>query len=376
MLNTLSDNVIHLPGSDNQARSQTDSIFELAGTLGIEDLHFKYDPATGLKAIIAIHNTSRGSALGGTRCMPYASENEAINDAMRLAHGMSYKSAFANLPYGGGKAVLMRPQSIPDPDAYFESYGDFIETFMGRFITAVDVGTSVEDMDRIARRSNYVLSTSSNQGDPSYDTAKGVLYGIKAAAKVCLQRTDLKDLRIAIQGVGKVGFHLAKLLDHEGVKLIVSDINLKSAQRCAESFNAKIVSPDQIYSTICDVFSPCALGSSINTKTINLINTKVICGSANNQLASDKVGDMLYQKQIFFAPDYVVNVGGLIHVVFDSKIRAGTKVAEIYDAVIDIYQRTQKHNQPSHRIANQIVEQILGNSNKASLASDSIRSMT
>ncbi len=352
-------NVFQLPGSDEHAKYSTQSIFELANTFGLEDLHFKYDIATGLKAIVAIHNTHRGPALGGTRCMHYATEKAAIVDAIQLARGMSYKSAFANLPYGGGKAVLMRPYQLNNRDTYFESYGKFLNTMNGRFITAVDVGTSVEDMDSIARSSHYVMSTSSGHGDPSGDTAKGVLYGIQAAVKMCLQRNDLENIRIAIQGVGKVGTYLAGLLHQQGAKLIVSDLNIEAAQHCAQYFDAEIVSPDQIYSVDCDVFAPCALGGSLNENTIKLINAKIVCGSANNQLSANSIGDSLFQKQIFLVPDYVANVGGLIHVVIESKQELLTRISRIYDSTIDIFQRSQKNNQPSHRIANQMVEQIL-----------------
>jgi leucine dehydrogenase len=359
MFNAISHNVLQLPVSEKKTRYQSSSIFELASTFGLEDLHFKQDLATGLQAIVAIHNTSRGPALGGTRCMSYATESAAIVDVIRLAQGMSYKSAFAHMPYGGGKAVLIRPHQILNRDAYFESFGKFLNTLNGRFITAVDVGTGVDDMDRIAHCSPFVKCTSNHRGDPSGDTAKGVLNGIKAAIKVCLQHDDLHDVRIAIQGVGKVGTFLAELLHQEGAKLIVSDINHKSAEYCAQLFGAEIVSPEQIYSVHCDVFSPCALGGSLNANTMHLINARIICGSANNQLASISVGDSLHQKQIFLVPDYVVNVGGLIHIVIESNAEAQTKVSEIYDAVIDIYRRSQKNNIPSQRSAIQMVEQIL-----------------
>ncbi len=364
MYNIMSHNVFQHPTAQNIDTHLNSTIFARTALLDIEDLHFKSDPVTGLKAIVAIHNTSRGPALGGTRCLDYVSEHDAIEDVIRLARSMSYKSAFADLPYGGGKAVLMRPQQMKNPDAYFECYGEFINTFNGRFITAVDVGTSVEDMDKIARRTRYVLSTSSSRGDPSQHTAKGVLRGIKAAVKVRLDRDDLDGTRIAIQGVGKVGFHLAQLLHLEGAQLIISDINQQVAKRCAYLLEAEIVSADQIVSVDCDVLAPCALGGGINSITLDTIKAKIICGAANNQLASDHIGDKLYQKQIFYVPDYIVNAGGLFHVVLASSTAAQTKVSEIYDAVIDIYQRSKKNREPSHRVANRIAEQILYNSKK------------
>jgi leucine dehydrogenase len=186
-------------------------IFDHAAMHGMEDLHFKVDPISGLKAIIAIHSTRKGSALGGTRCLKYPSEHHALEDAMRLAQGMSYKSAFAGLPYGGGKGVLLRPDKITNPDAYFESYGEFIDSFNGRFITAVDVGTKVSDMDIIVRKTKFVLSTSAASGDPSLHTAQGVLKAINAAIKVKLDRSDLEDILVAIQGIYHL-VHSAALL--------------------------------------------------------------------------------------------------------------------------------------------------------------------
>ncbi len=364
MYHAMSHNVVQLPASGNDDTHLTSTIFAKTALLDVEDLHFKCDPATGLKAIVAIHNTSRGPALGGTRSLDYASENDAIEDVIRLARSMSYKSAFADLPYGGGKAVLMRPQHMQNPDAYFECYGEFVNTFNGRFITAVDVGTSVEDMDKIARQTRHVLSTSSSSGDPSYDTARGVLRGIKAAVKSHLNRDNLDGTSVAIQGVGKVGYSLAQLLHEEGASLMIGDINQQAAQRCCAAYAAKMIPANQILSVTCDVLAPCALGGCINSNTVKTLKTKIICGAANNQLATDHIGDKLYQKQIFYVPDFVVNVGGLIHVVLASSAAAQTKVSDIYHAVIDIYQRSKKNQEPSHRVANRIAEQSLYNSKK------------
>lgn len=366
MFNAKSQNVVHLPAFDDKQTPSSSSVFDLANAFGIEELHFKNDPATGLKAIVAIHSTCRGPALGGSRCMSYANEYEAINDVVQLARGMSYKSAFADLPFGGGKAVLIRPHQIEDINAYFESYGKFIDTLNGRFITAVDVGTTVADMDKISHQTRYVLSTSSSNGDPSKYTAKGVFYGIKAAVNAHLKRKSLQGLRVAIQGVGKVGFQLAQYLHQEGAILTITDSNQKALQYCASLFSAQSVSTEQIFSVNCDVLSPCALGGSINEVTLNQLKARIICGAANNQLASNQIGDMLYQKEIFFVPDYVVNVGGLIHVVMESESSAHKKVSQIYDAVIDIYKRSMKSQQPSHRIADRIAEQILSDSSKIS----------
>ena len=349
-----------IPGDTGDNFKQ--SIFKSAAAYGMDDLHFKADPASGLKAIIAIHSTHRGTALGGTRCLNYPSEQHALEDAMRLARGMSYKSAFAGLPYGGGKGVLLRPNNIADRDAYFESYGEFINSLNGRFITAVDVGTRVSDMDIIVRKTKHVLSTSTNSGDPSLHTAKGVFNAIKAAVKVKLHRNDLDGILVAVQGVGKVGFPLARMLYANGAKLAVSDLSNERVQRCIDELSAIQIEPDKIIDYDCDVFSPCALGSSINDDTVHRIRAKIVCGAANNQLAEDEHGDLLHRKNIFYVPDYIVNAGGVIHVIYGSKSETDDRISAIYESVCNIYHRSMATREPCHRVANRIAEQILAGS--------------
>lgn len=362
MYTTMSPNIFPYPVPRDSEDHTKLGIFDHAAVHGMEDLHFKVDSASGLKAIIAIHSTRKGAALGGTRCLKYPSEHHALEDAMRLAKGMSYKSAFAGLPYGGGKGVLLRPDKIEDPDAYFERYGEFIDSFNGRFITAVDVGTKVSDMDIIVRKTKFVLSTSADSGDPSFHTAQGVLNAIKAAVKVKLDRSDLHGTLVAIQGIGKVGYNLARLLHENGAKVAVCDINQDAVQRCIDELEAIPVEPAQIIDFACDVLSPCALGSIINTETVHRIRAKIICGSANNQLAEDEQGDVLYQNNIFYVPDYVVNAGGLIHVIFGVGIETNKRIEAIYDSVFHIYQQSLTEKQPCHRVANKIAEQILSGS--------------
>ena len=357
-------NVSYIPILREMDEDPDIGIFDRALSVGVEELHFKIDPISGLKAIIAIHSTRRGPALGGTRCLSYPTENHAVVDAMRLAQGMSYKSAFANLPYGGGKAVLIRPKQIQNTDAYFESYGDFIESLNGRYITAVDVGTTVNDMDIIVRRTRHVLSTSAGSGDPSFHTAQGVLRGILAAVKVCLNRDDLEAIRVAIQGVGKVGHHLARLLHQQGAELAVSDIDDAAIRRCVDEFGAKPIDTEKIIDLDCDVLSPCALGSIINADTANRIKASIICGAANNQLAADIYGDILYRNNIFYVPDYVVNAGGLIHVIYGTSVETETRILSIYESVTDIYQRSKSLQESCHRVANHIAEQILSDSKR------------
>ncbi len=360
----MASNVTCIPTLKSRDEGPEIGIFDRALSLGLEEFHFKIDPISGLRAIVAIHSTRRGPALGGTRCLSYPTENQAIIDAMRLAQGMSYKSAIADLPYGGGKAVLIRPEKITNRDAYFEGYGDFVESLKGRYITAVDVGTTVDDMDIIARKTDYVLSTSSGFGDPSFHTAQGVLRGILAAVKARLNRDDLENIRVAIQGVGKVGGCLAYLLHQQGADLAVSDLNDEAVQRCVDEFCAKPVDSGKIIDRDCDVLSPCALGGVINADTVNRIKADIICGAANNQLAADLYGDILYRSNIFYVPDYVVNVGGLIHVVYGSGVDTDTRIRSIYDSVTDIYQRSIASQSSGHRVANHIAEQILSDPNR------------
>lgn len=353
-----SSNISVISSTDTETQSSND-LFQLAEYHGLDEIHFKYDPTTGLKAIIAIHNTNRGPALGGTRSRSYQSTEQAIADVVRLARGMSYKSAFAKLPYGGGKAVLIKPRSIENPNAYFEAYGKFIDSLGGRFITAVDVGTSVEDMDMISNQSAHVLSTSATHGDPSFFTALGVYKAICAASQVKFKRKDLDGLQVAIQGVGKVGAHLASLLHKQGAKLWINDIDPIAVQHCAAKFDATPRDADEILNFKSDVYAPCALGGVLDESTINKVNTEVICGAANNQLATDECGDILHRRGIFYAPDYVVNVGGLTHVILGDTDELRRRIENIYDAVVDIYQRSVKTDQPAHRIANRIAEDIL-----------------
>lgn len=333
-----------------------------AEALGFEDLHIKIDPTVGLRAIIAIHSTRLGPALGGTRCIPYPSSQAALGDAMRLARAMSYKAAVMQLPYGGGKAVLIHPKRINDRAAYFSAYGRFIDELGGRFITAVDSGTTVADMDVLAGCTPYVRGTSATYGgigDPSPSTAYGVRLGIEAAVNYAFGRNDLAGLRVAIQGIGHVGYHLAKELNELGAKLTVCDVNATALECAADEFQANVTGVESIYDVPCDVFAPCALGGVLNDGTIKRLQAKLVVGAANNQLADDRHSLMLHRRGILYAPDFVVNAGGLVHVVSDSLDAACRKTSEIYDRVMDIFEQGEKHSQPPMQIAYQIGEAIL-----------------
>jgi leucine dehydrogenase len=328
-----------------------------ARLLGFGEFHFKIDIPTGLFAIIAIHSTRLGPSLGGCRCLEYPSINAAILDVMRLAQGMSYKAAISNLPIGGGKTVLLKPPIIEDREKYFKAYGAFIETLGGRYITAVDSGTSVQDMDMVATVTKYVTSTSKGKGDPSPYTARGIRRAIEAGVAFKLKKKNLEGVHVAIQGLGHVGYHLVKELFERGAKLTVTDTSEETMQLCATEFGARPVAIDQIYSVACDVFAPCALGAILNDATIPLLRTPLVIGAANNQLAEPRHGNELHRLGILYAPDYVINAGGLIEVSTQylnptaDRAEVLQKVDKIYDTILRIFERSQQENLPTSQIA-------------------------
>jgi leucine dehydrogenase len=318
-------------------------LFTYGESLGHGELHIKMDKESGLHAIVSIHNTNLGPALGGCRFIEYDTVTSAIYDAMRLARGMTYKAAISNLPLGGGKSVIIRPKQLQNREAIFDAFGKFVNDLGGRYITAVDSGTDVDDMDVIHRHTSHVTSTSradEHHGNPSYSTAVGVFQGIRAAAKLRLGRDDLAGLQVVMQGTGHVGYPLAKMLHDAGAKLTVCDMNAEAAKRCADEFSAKVVDPNQIFNVPCDVFAPCALGAVINDATLPRLQTKIVAGSANNQLAEARHGLTLKENNILYVPDYVINAGGLIEVaVFDVIKRPDeleARVHAIYDTVYEI----------------------------------------
>jgi len=341
-----------------------EDIFHYAEFMEFGDIHIKTDSATQLRAVVAIHNTNLGPSLGGCRCIPYDSSFAAIEDAMRLAQGMSYKAAIAGLAQGGGKSVLMRPAEISDREAYFESFGEFVEQLGGRYITAVDSGTGVADMDVIARKTKHVVSTSSvegGKGDPSPYTAHGVLLGLKAAVEHRLKRADLEGVHVAIQGAGHVGYFLAKELNELGAKLTICSNKDSDAQRLVDEFSGTVVGKDAIYDVDCDVFAPCALGGVINEETIKRLKATIIAGGANNQLADHRIGEMLKDKNILYAPDYVINAGGLIHVSVAEMTEIEEKVAKIYDTTKEIFIRADKDKRSCSYVADEISKERIKN---------------
>ncbi len=339
-----------------------DILFRYALLLGFGEFHVKFDKETGLKAIVAIHNTKRGPALGGCRMVPYKATAKALEDALRLASMMTLKAAISNLPHGGAKAVLIKPKLIKDRQAYFEKFGEFVNELNGRYITAVDSGTDPNDMDIVARKTKFVTCTSAD-GDPAPYTALGVRRGIEAAVKFKLGRDDLQGLRVAIQGAGHVGYELAKQLCERGAKLTICDINDQTLDRCVQEFDADLCSPDEIYDLKVDVFAPCALGAILDLNTIKRLKAKIVAGSANNQLAHMQFGLAMHDRGILYVPDFVVNAGGLIQAsafyVHGDINKAHEQISNIYDTLMEIFQRSKKENIPTVDITERIAQERL-----------------
>lgn len=334
---------------------------------GLTDLHFGLDPASGMKAIIAIHSTARGAAIGGCRFIHYAREQDAVTDALRLARGMSYKAALAGLPHGGGKAVVIQPEGEFDRQALMQAFGRFVDQLGGRYITAMDSGTEVSDMDSIETSTRYVSCTSAS-GDPSPHTALGVFEGIKAAVRHRLERETLDGLTISIQGLGHVGHALAARLHAAGVRLVVADIDPARVQSCVDRFGARAVAADEIYDVEVDVFSPCGLGAILNVDTIPRLNCAIVAGSANNQLAVDEDGNRLRARGILYAPDYVINAGGLIHVALHhagvDDARRDAKIREIGTTLTHLFNEAERSNQSVHHVADLHAETLLEQARK------------
>jgi len=358
----IKDIVMNALSSLNQKKPHTalDGLFRYADFLNFGQVHIKFDHKTGLKAIIAVHHLKRGPAIGGCRLIHYSTTDAALEDALRLGYMMSFKAAISNLKHGGAKAVLIKPKVIKDRKAYLEAFADFVHELDGRYITAVDSGTSPEDMDIIQKRTPYVTCTTSSGvgGDPSPQTAFGVRRGIEAAVRFKLDRENLEGIHVAIQGAGHVGYYLAKELYECGARLTMCDVNQKSLQRCVDEFGAVICPPDAIYDVKADVFAPCALGAVLNLHTIKRLRMPIVAGSANNQLAHQHHGVLLHERGILYAPDFLINAGGLIYVAaaYDhANIELAKKqVGNIYDSVMDIFVRAQNENAATNEIAERI----------------------
>lgn len=341
-------------------------LFDYASELEYGSIHLKTDNETQLRTIVAIHNLNRGPAIGGCRFIEYPDTNTALRDAMRLARGMTYKAAISNLPHGGGKAVIIRPPNMTEAqrEQIFVEYGKFVDTLGGRYLTCEDSGTKVSDMNTVKRQTDSVLGfdpDAGSSGDPSPYTALGVRRGIQAAAKFRYDRDDLEGLKISIQGVGSVGYYLARELHEHGVELTVTDVNQDAIDRCVQEFGAKAVGVDEIYAVDVDIFAPCALGAVLNDKTIPTITADIVAGASNNQLAEVRHGLMVKEKGILYAPDYAINAGGLINVAqefagYDSdKVRQ--KCERIYDTMMEIFERADKEDLTTDVVADRLAEE-------------------
>jgi leucine dehydrogenase len=341
-------------------------IFEMMAEHGHEQVVFSHEPMSGYKGIIAIHDTTLGPALGGTRFWNYASDAEAIIDALRLSRGMTYKAAVAGLNLGGGKAVIMGDPRMAQREMLFRAHGRFVDSLKGRYITAEDVGTSVEDMDYVQMETEYVSGVAGGLGDPSPITAYGVYRGIKASVKFCYGDDALDGRTVAVQGLGHVGYSLCSYLHEEGAKLIVTDIDTGRVQQVVTDFGAKAVAPDEIYGADAEVFAPCALGAVVDDRTLPKFRFRVVAGAANNQLAEERHGDEIEAKGILYAPDYVINAGGLINVYGElqgwTQERAKRKAGEIYQTLLDLFALAKEQGistwSAADRLAERRIEQV------------------
>lgn len=342
-----------------------DSLMRYAEFLGYGTIHTKIDEATGLKAIIAVHNLHRGPAIGGCRMVTYQTVDRAYEDAIRLGYMMSYKSAINNLPHGGAKAVIVKPKVIKDREAFFEKFGEFVNELGGRYITAIDSGTTPEDMDIVARRTPYVTCTTKyeNASDPSPLTALGVRRGIQAAVKFKLGKDNLDGVRVSIQGAGHVGYNLTKELHALGARVTITDINPALVERCVQEFKVQVCHPDEIFDLETDVFAPCALGAILNSSTIKRLKTPIVAGAANNQLAHHHYGALMFDYGILYAPDFLINAGGIIQVavLYDKGTEAKylAQINEIYDRALEIFERSATEHRPTNEIAEQIARERL-----------------
>jgi len=338
-------------------------IFEMLAEMGHEQVIFSHDAASGYRGIIAIHSTKLGPAVGGTRFWNYASENDALIDALRLSRGMTYKCAAAGMPLGGGKSIIIGDNKTSDREKLFRAHGRFVERLGGRYITAEDVGTSPADMELIALETNHVGGLVGKGGDPSPWTGLGVFRAMQAAATHRWGSDDLRNKRVAIQGCGNVGYNLANELHSAGARLIVSDVDWSKVKRLVEEFDAVAVSPGEIYSVETDVFAPCALGGIINDQTISQLKAAIVCGAANNQLLEERHGEALESLGILYAPDYIANAGGVLSGGADlfgwPAERVRTAVLAIHDTLLSVLEVATVESIPTYKAADRLAESRL-----------------
>lgn len=340
------------------------SVFDAQDFRDHEQVVFASDAASGLKAIVAIHNTNRGPSLGGCRFWNYASDDDAIADALRLSRGMTYKSALARLPLGGGKCVVIGGAAeVKTPDL-LRALGRAIDRLGGRYVTAEDVGVKPDDLRIVAEETPYVAGLPETSGDPSPVTARGCFAGLKAAVRHRLGSDDLAGLTVAVQGLGAVGMSLAEQLAAAGAKLVVADIRPQAVEKAVWELEAEATSVDEIYDAEADVFAPCALGAVLNERTIPRLKAAVVAGSANNQLARAFHGESLKERGVLYAPDYAINAGGIINIAHEDRATGGydqagafAAVDRIDDTLAEIFERADAEHLPTSEVADAIAEE-------------------
>lgn len=358
-----------------ETAAKENSILGPMASMGHEQIVFCHDHETGLKAIIAIHNTTLGPSLGGTRMWVYKNEAEALNDVLRLSRGMTYKAATAGLNLGGGKAVIIGDSKKDKNEALFRRFGKFVNSLSGKYITAEDVGTSTKDMLYVSMETKHVTGLPESMGgggDPSPVTAYGVYMGMKASAQEAWGNDGLSGKRIAVQGVGHVGENLVKHLSEEGAKVYITDINEEQLKSVSSKYKCEVISSDKLFSTPIDIYAPCALGATLNTENINQLSCSVIAGAANNQLADEVIhGKMVMEKGMIYAPDFLINAGGLINVYQEligyNRQRALNETEKIYDFTLAIIRKSKKDNMPTYLAAKHVAEKRISDIGKVKL---------
>lgn len=317
------------------------------------------------RGFIAIHSTALGPAVGGTRLWHYENDDAAVKDLLRLARGMTYKSALAGIPFGGGKSIILRNDHPFDRGQLFRAHGRFVETFDGRYITAEDVGTSPADMEFVRLETTHVAGLPGKSGDPSPVTARGVYRALQAAAKHRWGGDDVAGRTVALQGCGHVGYYLAQNLHKAGARLIVSDVDAAKVDRVVNEFGAVAVAPEEIYAADADIFAPCALGGVVNDETIPQFKVEIIVGGANNQLLEPRHGDELHRRGLLYAPDYAANAGGMINGCREllgwELSQSVAKVDEIYDTLLDIFRMAEAEGIPTYKAADRLAERRFQN---------------
>ncbi|KAF1708523.1 leucine dehydrogenase [Pseudoxanthomonas kalamensis DSM 18571] len=348
-------------------------IFDTLATSGHEHVVFCHNPDIGLKAIIAIHSTVLGPALGGVRMRPYASEEDALRDALRLSRTMTYKNALAGLNVGGGKAVIIGDPQQDKTEALFRGFGRYVDSLAGRYITAEDVGTDVADMEHVYRETEYVVGVHQvhgGSGDPAPFTAYGAMQGLMAALNRKFGNEDLDQRSIAVQGLGHIGMEFAKLIGERGAKLIVSDLDPERVERAVEEFGAEAAKPDDIYDANVDVFAPCAFEYAINEQTLPRLKAKVICGTANNQM-SHATGIEAAKRGILYAPDYAINAGGVMNVSLEidgyNRERAMRLMRNIYHTANEIFDLAEREDIAPQYAADRLAEARIASIGKLKL---------